>query len=247
VNATPPTRRSLLILAHAAGSSVTELASHARDRGWEAAIYPDAETGLAFLDRRGPDALVTHWQLPDRTGFEVCRQVRQKNPYLPVVFISDEDDEVTLTRAFDSGADDFWVLPVGRVEFIVRLDSHVRKAELLSAALATRLISAQSYWFGDVYVDALGHSVYVDGQPVQLGTLEYKLLDYLSRNSGIALARDQILGEVYGYDPTLDTQRVDLLVQHLRKKLGDGPRRGGQIVTIRGYGYRLERRKPPEG
>ena len=78
-----------------------------------------------------------------------------------------------------------------------------------------------------------------------LGPLEFGLLEYLCRNAGVAVSREQILTEVYGYNPDISTERVDLLVRRLRSKLGEGHRRGGALVAVPGYGYRLERRQGP--
>ena len=100
--------------------------------------------------------------------------------------------------------------------------------------------------FGQVEIDSAARIVRVEGQEVALGPLEFKLLEYFGRNAGIAISREQVLNEVYGYDADISTERVDLLVRRLRTKLGEGPERGGQLVAVPGYGYRLERRRPPD-
>lgn len=79
---------------------------------------------------------------------------------------------------------------------------------------------------------------------MKLGPLEYRLLEYLAGNAGVAISRDQILSEVYGITADIDTDRVDLLVRRLRLKLGEYPDTGGHIVAHPGYGYLLERRGP---
>ena len=96
--------------------------------------------------------------------------------------------------------------------------------------------------FGEVEIDTLARDVSVGGRPVRLGPLEYKLIEYLARNAGVAVSRDQILSEVYGIDADIGTERVDLLVRRLRLKLGDYPDTGGHIIAHPGYGYLLERR-----
>ena len=90
----------------------------------------------------------------------------------------------------------------------------------------------------------MAREVRVAGRPVKLGPLEYRLLEYLGRNAGVAVSRDQILNEVYGITANIGTERVDLLVRRLRLKLGDYPDTGGHILAHPGYGYLLERRGP---
>lgn len=80
------------------------------------------------------------------------------------------------------------------------------------------------------------------GGAVRLGPMEFKLLEYLARNAGVAVSRDQILSEVYGYDSDIGTERVDLLIRRLRAKLGDHSDSGALIAAVPGYGYRLDRR-----
>jgi DNA-binding response OmpR family regulator len=94
--------------------------------------------------------------------------------------------------------------------------------------------------FGEVEFDPTARTVAVDGKPVGLGALEFGLLEYLVVNRRIAVSRDQILSEVYGYDAEIPTGRVDLLVRRLRGKLGKGAGRGDQIVLVPGFGYRLD-------
>jgi len=97
---------------------------------------------------------------------------------------------------------------------------------------------------GELEIDLLAREVRVAGRPVKLGPLEYRLVEYLGRNAGVAVSRDQILNEVYGIAASIGTERVDLLVRRLRLKLGDYPDMGGHIVAHPGYGYLLERRAP---
>jgi two-component system response regulator PrrA len=87
--------------------------------------------------------------------------------------------------------------------------------------------------------------VRIGGRPVRLGPMEFKLLEYLARNAGVAVSRDQILSEVYGYEADIATDRVDLLVRRLRSKLGDDSATGSIISAVPGFGYRLERRSRP--
>lgn len=232
-------RKRLVILVP---SAADELAPWAAEHGYEPVLCANVAAVLRSLRRDRPTAVIMDWLAPDGATIDLCRQARLQCPYLPIVFVSSRDDELSVTRAFDAGADDYLGLPLRPAELAARVESHVRKAGLLQTAQPRADGAGERYTFGDIEVDTSARAVSVDRQPVQLGALEFELLQYLCRNTGVALSRDRILEEVYGYDASVGSQRVDLLVQHLRKKLGSGARRGGQIATVRGYGYRLERR-----
>jgi DNA-binding response OmpR family regulator len=100
-------------------------------------------------------------------------------------------------------------------------------------------VRAHAVRLGRVEIDLGAHEVRENGRRVALGALEFKLLEYLLRNAGTAVSRDQILSEVYGYDADISSERVDVLVRRLRSKLGVTD---GLITAVPGYGYRLDRR-----
>ena len=127
---------------------------------------------------------------------------------------------------------------VRRVELVARLEAHLRKSRALSAA--GQPAAQTTLRFGQIEVDLSARVARVAGAEVGMGPLEFRVLEYLARNAGIAVSRDQILSEVYGYDADISTERVDLVIRRLRMKLGDGPDRGGLLVAVPGYGYRLE-------
>ena len=143
------------------------------------------------------------------------------------------------------------VKPVRRIELVARLEAHLRKVAAVRSAPASQVASMtaapvdldRQLHFGAVEIDPAARIVRVAGGEIGLGPLEFKLLEYFGRNAGIAISREQILNEVYGYDADISTERVDLLVRRLRAKLGEGSDRGGQLVAVPGYGYRLERRR----
>jgi DNA-binding response OmpR family regulator len=165
--------------------------------------------------------------------------LRAVDALVPIIFVSGRDEEATVSRGLDAGADDFVFKPVRNVELIARLDAHLRK----SAAAAARPVHAlePALTFGEIEIDTGARVVRVAGQDVRLGPLEFKVLEYLARNGGVAVSRDQVMTEVYGYDADISDERVDLIVRRLRQKIGDGPGRAGRLVAVAGYGYRLER------
>lgn len=200
----------------------------------------------AGFERHKPVAVLLDWVLPDVPGTELCREFRAADGAVTIIFISGRDDETSMARGLDAGADDYVAKPVRPGELIARLEAHIGRVARLRDAYALRAEpeAASTIQFGELQIDLRAREVRVGGRTVKLGPLEYRLLEYLGRNAGVAISRDQILSEVYGISADIDTERVDLLVRRLRLKLGDYPDTGGHIVAHPGYGYLLERRGP---
>lgn len=211
--------------------------------GFQAAVCGTAAEALAANARLKPVAVLLDWGLPDGPGLEVCRLIRGHDDAVPILFVSGRDDESSIARGLDAGADDYVAKPIRPGELMARLEAHLRRVAALrngahGAAGAGRARHAR---FGAVEVDLDAREVRKGGRALHLGALEFKLLEYLVTNSGTAVSRDQILSEVYGYDADIDSERVDLLVRRLRSKLGETDS-GGLIAAVPGYGYRLDRR-----
>jgi DNA-binding response OmpR family regulator len=200
----------------------------------------------AAFEMYKPVAILLDWVLPDVPGSELCREFRGADPTVTIIFISGRDDETSMARGLDAGADDYVAKPMRRGELVARLEAHIRRVARLRDLYAANAEArpGETLEFGALRIDLRAREVHVGERAVKLGALEYRLLEYLGRNAGVAISRDQILSEVYGITADIGTERVDLLVRRLRLKLGDYPDTGGHIVAHPGYGYLLERRGP---
>jgi two-component system phosphate regulon response regulator PhoB len=204
------------------------------------------QEAIDAFGRERPVAVFLDWVLPDIPGIEACRSLRALDRVVPIIFVSGRDDEASTIRGLDAGADDYVIKPVRIRELIARLEAHIRKVGVLTEHLSAAAPVGQDRLkrFGEVDVDLAARTVSVAGQPLSLAPLEFSLLEYLAHNPGVAVSRDQIMREVYGFAADISTERVDQLVRRLRTKLGDGPGRGGVLVAVPGYGYRLEQGTP---
>jgi DNA-binding response OmpR family regulator len=213
--------------------------------GFEAEVARSAEEGVAAHERMHPVAVLLDWGLPDGPGTEVCREIRKRDGAVPIIFVSGRDDETSIARALDAGADDYVPQPVRAGELMARLEAHLRRVAALSPSpngATAHAAKTRIAHLGALQIDLGARQVRNGGVPVRLGALEFKLLEYLLVNAGTAVSREQILAEVYGYDADIGSERVDLLVRRLRAKLGEHDAHG-LIVAVPGYGYRLERRE----
>jgi two-component system phosphate regulon response regulator PhoB len=214
------------------------------EEGFRPVVCYDGEEGLRSYQDERPIAVLLDWVMPGGPGTEICRRIREQDRVIPIFLISGREDEASVSRGLDAGADDFLVKPFRPRELVARLEASLRKAAALrpsgdeAVRQAAPAPAAAVHSLGEAEVDLEAREARLRGEPVALGPLEFKLLEYFVRNPGVALSRDQILREVYEYDAQIATDRVDLLVRRLRSKLGWGDR----LVAVPGYGYRLERR-----
>ena len=235
--------RGRVLIVEDAAESAEVVAAMVAQEGFVPVLCATASEARASYSAERAVAALLDWVLPDAPGTEVCRELRDLDPALVIIFISGRNDETSIVRGLDAGADDFVPKPVRPGELIARLEAQLRKVARLQAAPRDALESpAKTIRLGALAIDLLAREVTVEGKAVQLGPLQYRLLEYLARNAGIAVSRDQILDEVYGIAADIGTERVDVLVQRLRRKLGDPAGEGGRIIAQPGYGYLLRAR-----
>jgi DNA-binding response OmpR family regulator len=190
---------------------------------------------------RPPHLMLLDIRLPDMSGFDVCKILREEGRALPILMVTARDEEVDKVLGLELGADDYIVKPFSLRELLSRVRAALRRAygDLASAG-AERVV------FGDVLVDLQRMRVDRGGQNVLLTPTEYRLLRHFVTHPEQVLTRDSLLEVVWGYDNNVDSQRtVDVHVRHLREKLETDPASPRYIVTVRGTGY-LFTTKPRE-
>jgi two-component system response regulator MtrA len=214
-----------------------------RKEGFDLVRCASGAEGIEALQLWKPAMVLLDSALSNPPALEVCRTLRAGDPVVPVLLLGGPDDEESAVRALNAGADDYIARTTGTQELMARVTAQLRKATVMAQRLVRPdPVDHTVYRLGEVEVDLRAHTVRASAEPVLLGPLEFRLLEYLCRNAGVALSRAQILNDVYGYRTPISAGRVDLLFRRLRAKLGPGPLRGDQLVPVRGFGYRLERR-----
>ncbi len=196
-----------------------------------------AENGRFALERAsegGIDLIILDLILPGMDGLEVCRELRQKGVFTPVLMLTARTQLEDKLRGFATGADDYLTKPFDLPELLARA-----KALLRRGTSATDAKSAQIYKFGNVRLDSRQSSVSVDGERLRLSMKEYELLLYFVSHPGETVARAELLREVWKSDRRTPTRTVDVHVGWLRKKIGDDPRNPRWIRTVYGTGYQF--------
>ncbi len=201
-----------------------------RHEGYAVDVAGDGDAAVMQAAVWEYDAIVLDVMLPVRDGFEVCRALRERGCWAPVLMLTARGQVGDRIRGLDAGADDYLVKPFDFGELLARLRALVRRAP---PQRPPRLE------VGDLVVDPATHAVTRAGVPVTLTAREFAVLEFLARNAGEAITRARLLDHVWDENFTGSTNIVDVYVGYLRRKL-EQPFERPLIRTIRGVGYALE-------
>jgi len=212
-------------------------AEYAGFLGHEVTQARDGMQAVALCRERDFDVIVLDIMMPRMDGFTACKEIRREKD-IPVLMLSARGEEYDKLHGFDLGIDDYVTKPFSPKEVIARLNVIVQRHR---AARMARNGAApggnEIYRFGGLVADVTARTVELDGARVEMTPKEYDLLFYLIRNRNIALSREKLLREVWGYDFFGEDSTVNTHIKVLRQHLGEYER---HIVTIRGVGYRFD-------
>jgi two-component system alkaline phosphatase synthesis response regulator PhoP len=211
--------------------AIVELVQYNLEReGFQVVTAVDGQAALAEAREEAPDLIVLDVMLPEVSGLDVCRTLRQMTD-VPIILLTARKDEVDRVLGLELGADDYVTKPFSPRELVARIKAILRRT-------SPREGDGTGGQDGLV-VDPARRRVHVDGREVDLTYTEFELLHLLARHPGLAFTRDQLLAEVWGADSFGDTRTVDVHIRHLREKLGDDLAQPRFIETVRGVGYRF--------
>ncbi len=206
--------------------------------GFQTLWAADGERALDMARTRDPHLILLDVRLPDISGFDVCRILRQEGRRMPILMLTARDEELDKVLGLELGADDYVVKPYRLRELIARLRALLRRAygDLAGATGTDRLI------FGNLELDLEALQVTRDGKIVLLTATEFRLLHYLASHPDRIFNRSALIEAVWGYDAPVGYDRtVDVHIRHLREKLEEDPSNPRWIVTVRGLGYKFQR------
>ncbi|MBQ0979421.1 MULTISPECIES: response regulator transcription factor [Micromonospora] len=205
-----------------------------RKEGFEVSVAATGPDALTEFDRTGADIVLLDLMLPEMSGTEVCRQLRQRSA-VPIIMVTARDSEIDKVVGLEIGADDYVTKPYSPRELVARIRAVLRRQSPEVAEAGAPTLAA-----GPVRMDIERHVVTVDGGAVQLPLKEFELLELLLRNAGRVLTRGQLIDRVWGADYVGDTKTLDVHVKRLRSKIEPEPSAPRFIVTVRGLGYKFE-------
>jgi DNA-binding response OmpR family regulator len=198
--------------------------------GFAISTATDGATGLRKARAELPALIILDLMLPKMPGLEVCKILKTDpaTQHIAILMLTAKAEEIDRIVGLEFGADDYVTKPFSPREIILRMKAIMRRGQ--GETGETRLTR------GAITLDPSRHAVAVNGKPVRLTSVEFKLLSRLMERSGRVQARDRLLNEVWGYESIIDTRTVDTHIRRLRKKLGKA---ADTIETVRGFGYRM--------
>ena len=194
--------------------------------------FPSGEEAFES-DLKDAELFILDIMLPGMDGMEILSRIR-KDPTLgrvPVIMLTAKDSEYDIAKGLDDGADDYIPKPFGILELISRVKAAIRRGRMNGEEKKKETLSS-----GDINMDVTSHRAYLGDREISLTQKEYALLEYFLTHKGIALSRDKLLTEVWGYNYVGETRTVDVHIRHLREKLGT---EGDKIETVKCLGYRF--------
>jgi two-component system response regulator RegX3 len=200
------------------------LADRLRREGFAVTWVGNADAALSAPEH---DLVLLDLRLPDRDGYEVCRELRSRSS-VPIIVISARGDEVDRVVGLELGADDYLVKPFGIRELLARINAVTRRTSERAPASAMLRV-------GELTVDGAGRRALLGANELELTAKEFDLLAVLASRPGAVVSRQRLLEDVWDGRHHLATKTIDVHVASLRRKLGDP----GWIQTVRGVGFRL--------
>jgi two-component system alkaline phosphatase synthesis response regulator PhoP len=208
------------------------LSDRLRSVGYVVDFAADGDEGLNKATGLPFDLIILDVMLPNRSGFDVCRDIRKAGLATPILLLTARDQTVDKVLGLKLGADDYVTKPFDTLELMARLEALLRRAPGRA--------SQSVYQVGPIRMDIRGTEVTRNGQPVYLSAREFQLLRHFMEHPGATLSRDELLQEVWGYEDGTFTRTVDVHIASLRQKLEQDPKRPELILTVPRTGYKLK-------
>lgn len=193
---------------------------------WVCDLAFDGEEGYDLASSNSYDCIVLDLMLPKKDGLLISKELRKQNIHTPIIMLTAKGELADKINGFDSGADDYLVKPFAFEELIARVNAISRRPE--------KIIEDQ-YEINNLILNTKRQEVFLNNKEVVLSKKEYLLLEYLIKNRGKVVSKDEIMSKVWDYDTNILPNTIEVFIKYIRNKIGNG-----FIKTIRGFGYKIE-------
>lgn len=208
------------------------LSEYAQFEGYETDQAENGMEAISMCKETEYDLIVMDIMMPKLDGFSAVKEIKKMSD-VPVIMLSARAEEYDKLFGFELGIDDYVVKPFSPKEVMARINAIVKRKSLMQSAE----IEGNILVFEGLKVDMKGRNVYIDDEKIELTPKEYELLFYMVKNNGVALSREKLLADVWGFDFYGDDRTVDTHIKTLRSNLGVYRK---FIITLRGMGYKFE-------
>lgn len=194
--------------------------------GYEVTEAADGEEAMKIFYEKPFDLVILDIMLPKKDGWSICREIKEYSS-VPVIIITARDNENDEVFGFEIGADDYITKPFSNKVFLARVKTVLKNKTIVN--------NSNEIEVGKLKINDVSHSVSKEGKNLDLAPKEYEILMYFIKNKNIALSREKMLTEIWGYGFVGNDRTIDVHIKNLRKKIG-----GEYIKTIRSVGYKFE-------
>lgn len=204
---------------------------YANFEGHDVTEASDGMSALSILDEHSFDIIILDIMMPELDGFSTAKEIRKKYT-TPIIMLSARGEEYDKIHGFELGIDDYVVKPFSPKELMMRIEAVLKRTSINIQQKINK-----TFTYETLTIDFTARIVYIDDEKINLSPKEYDLLFYMANNKGIALTREKLISDVWGYDFYGDDRTLDTHIKLLRKSL---KQYSNLIVTLRGVGYRFE-------
>lgn len=214
---------------------------HLKDNDCQVKLVHDGPGGLAEAEAKNYDLIILDLMLPGMDGLEICRRLRGKANYTPILMLTSKSSELDRVLGLEMGADDYLTKPFSVLELTARVKAIFRRVD----AIASREVKArQQLEFGELAIDVERRAVTLRGGAIDLTAKEFDLLLHLALNPGRVYTRTQLLDQVWGYSHSGYEHTVNSHMNRLRAKIEADPANPRYVLTVWGVGYKFAEHMP---
>ena len=201
-------------------------------RNFEVIEAYDGEEGCTKALNENPDIILLDIMMPKKNGYEVCRELKQKIPAVPVIMLTAKSQEEDIVAGLDLGADDYITKPFSVLELIARINAALRRIK--RGRNIPEIVK-----IGDLEINFRKYNARKRGKEIELSAREFEIMKYFVERHDELVTRDDLLNQVWGYNTFPNTRTVDAHIARLRRKIEDRPDEPEKIITVYGLGYKL--------
>jgi DNA-binding response OmpR family regulator len=235
-------RRVLVVEDHQEIAELVQL--HLRDLGCTVDLAHDGGHGLAQADAGAYDLVILDLMLPGVDGLEICKRLRAKSTYTPILMLTSKSSEFDRVLGLELGADDYLTKPFSVVELMARVKAIFRRVDALGSTPSKP--AAAPITAGELAIDVDRRMVTLSGQPVELTAKEFDLLAFFATHPGRVFNRGQLLDKVWGYSHSGYEHTVNSHINRLRAKIERDPANPRYILTVWSVGYKFAELEQPD-
>ncbi|MTI86519.1 MAG: response regulator transcription factor [Balneolaceae bacterium] len=216
-------------------SLVFTLRDTLENEGYNVIVCENGTEAVSMVQEHEPDLMILDIMLPEKSGYEICEEIRELKYTFPVIMLTAKDQEIDKVKGLNVGADDYLTKPFGVKELLARIEARLRRKGTYSSSGEVDILD-----LGPVKIDLQESVVHrPDNGKTELTSREVELIRYLLKSANEPISRDELLEKVWRYEFSTNTRTVDVHISKLRAKIEVQPEDPRYLITLHGVGYML--------